>query len=709
MGPSLTVPEISAALGVTEKTVGTWAAQEEWSFLKGSTRQFPLRMLPKRRQMELAAALAPALPRREGEKDALQDLATLKEWQRRVMDARLALFAEFKRIEASRGTSQAVDVFCSRARRGVLPGHLQRLVNVANARGGRNGRAISKTMIFRWKSWEKDGIAAFAPKDGHTEQVPEWAPYFLKCFQRPQKPSIPEAMREMLQVLPTDIIMPSYHQVRRWQRKRSRLDMQRGRHSTGALRRFKGYCRRSTDNLLPLDVVQCDGHSFKSKISNPFHGRPFKPEVCAVIDVKTKMCLGWSAGLAESAHTVADALRHAMTVSEAKPWGGVPAILYTDKGAGNLAHMLNDSVTGVLARAGITHHTGIPGNAQGRGLVEKTNQKLWITAARKLTTFCGAGMDSLEQRRVYLRMDKEVRQTGTCALSELPSWSQFLALCEQSMRDYNNAPHAGLKKIKDAAGRIRYMTPAEAWFTAIREGWQPAMLDPAILDDLFRPQVTRITSRAQVSVFGNVYFEPVLEHYHGEEVVVEYDIHDPRAIRVRDKEQRLICLAQLDRNRRDFFPVAEVERARNKRADGRIKLLRSKIEEVEAERRGILDGEIDDALVIEADIGAVDRVLRLDDGADPDTFAVASIETPETALAPAAKITRIVSTRAERFSALLDDLRATPRPLTAPECEFLDSYYQEEGGRMYLAMVGDIRAEYGIAGETQENEKKLAG
>lgn len=621
-----------------------------------------------------------------------QDLTSLKKWQRDIMTSRLVIYREFEALAEQYGTTKAVKKLVAMAKNGILPAHLQQHLARANARGGKNSRTLSRSTLLRWhRDVREQGISALAPQKIEKNTVPAWAPYWIQCFQQPQKPSIPEAMAELARILPPEIPMPSYSQVRRFNDKRSRLEREKGRNSASALKRFRGYCRRSTDNLQPLDVVQCDGHSFKAKVANPFHGRPFKPEVCAVMDVKTRLCLGWSSGLAESSQTVADALRHSMTVNDAKPFGGVPAILYTDQGAGNMANMLNDEVTGILSRAGTVHHTGIPGNAQGRGMIEKANQRLWISAARRLQTFVGRGMDELEKRRVYLLTDKEVRQTGTCMISELPTWENFLEICRQAMLEYNSTPHSGLQKIKDTTGHIRHMTPYEAWFTAIREGWQPTLLDPSILNDLFRPQVVRKTRRAQVELFGKIYFNPILEHYHGADIVAEYDIHDPENIRVRDTNQRLICMAQLDRNKRDFFPIPEVERARDQRAKRRLDLVDRKRDEIIAERDGYLQIEADNTFLIEADAGAVDRVLGNDDFCPPPETTPEP--EPERQATPAA---RLYTSKSDKFNDMLSNLRATGRSLTMDECDWLTEYYQEDGGRMYLALVGDLRAEFGV-------------
>jgi len=296
------------------------------------------------------------------------DLTSLKKWQRDIFAARLTLYREFERLLELYGYTRAVDKLVLSAQTETLPEHLQNMVSQANARKGKT-RTLSASMVKGWyRKVKRNGITALAPKPAKKATIPDWALYFNKIYGRPQKPSLAEAMRELETVLPDDIELPSYHQVRRYHKNRSRIEREKGRHSGSAMRRFKGYIRRSTENLLPLDVVQCDGHSFKAKVAHPDHGRPFKPEICAVIDWKTRAVIGWSAGLAESSQTVADAMRHAITVGDKKPVGGQMAILYTDQGAGNTADNLGNETTGILSRVGITHTPASQGMHRDVGL-----------------------------------------------------------------------------------------------------------------------------------------------------------------------------------------------------------------------------------------------------------------------------------------------------------------------------------------------------
>ncbi len=526
------------------------------------------------------------------EKENLPCLLELKGWQRKTMDARICLYRVFEQLEELHGTNKAIEKFIALVKTETLPEHLLKLVPVANARsGGKNGkRTISRATIMRWKRWDRQGNpVAFAPKSIEKNKIPVWADYFLKCYQVPQNICMTEAMEEMEKILPPDIPMPSYDQVRRFNNKRSRLDRERGRRTGSAFKSIKRYRQRDTSQLLPTDVYLCDGHSFKAKVSHPTHGRPFKPEVCAVIDAATRVVVGWSAGVAESAITVADALRHAVTINDDKKYGGIPAILYTDGGSGNIAKVNSDKIVGLFPRLGITAEKGLPGNAQGHGLMEIVNKSMWIKAAKKLLTFCGKGMDAATQRRVYLTVNKDIKHKGTS--DSLISWPAFLKLCQEAVDDYNRRPHRALPKITDQqTGRKRHMSPFEQWAMFVAKGWQPE--EPLSQDELtvlFRPRQKVHVKRGYIKLWTNSYSHKALEHYHDERLIAAYDIHDSSLIQVWDTEDRFICHAKVDSNKSDYFPMSKVEHAGKERAKRRSKIAYDNLDEIEAELQGVLD------------------------------------------------------------------------------------------------------------------------
>lgn len=99
------------------------------------------------------------------------------------------------------------------------------------------------------------------------------------------------------------------------------------------------------------------------------------------------------------------------------------------------------------------------------------------------------------------------------------------------------------------------------------------MPTPAELDDLFRPYELRTVARCEVRIFNAIYFSLNLENYHADQVRVGYDIHDPSQVWIRDLEGRFITHADLNGNKRDYFPMSVVEAAKEKRMQGKLKRL----------------------------------------------------------------------------------------------------------------------------------------
>lgn len=552
------------------------------------------------------------------------DLGSLKSWQTRTMDARLAFIRMLEHAEPMVGITAAIAALVHQVHHSKLPADKQRLVHVANARSGSGTgkQTLSKRTLMRWWSdYKKSGgnYAVLAPASVEKNGTPVWAAAFLTQFQVPQNISIPQAIENMAMIAKPGDVIPSYYQAHRFKKKYSRLDIQRGRKSGSELRGQRLYRERSTEEFQPLDITLCDGHSFKAYIAHPSHGRPFHPEVCTVIDAVTRCVVGWSAGLAESAFTVADALRHACTVNDDKPLGGLPLIFYTDNGAGNKAKVNSDEVAGLYSRTGIKFETGYAGNPQGRGMVERLNATLWIPAAKKLATYTGKEMDSLAQRAVYLQLQKDVRtmdkDSTPIPAHRLMRWADFLDFMTDEVAAYNNRPHRSLPRITDPQTNLRrHATPLEIWQTWIANGWSAELLTEQELAHLFRPHEMVKCVRGRVTLFKNVYSDAALEHYHGLQLMVGYDIHDPSKAWVRDEEGRLIVIAKRDAHKSPWFPVAKVDQLRENRYQNRIKNVDRRREEIELERHGgpIETRVVQDVIEIDANvIETSDRIIAL--------------------------------------------------------------------------------------------------
>lgn len=473
-----------------------------------------------------------------------------------------------KMIKQGQKKTRVIQQFVDDANNQNLPSELLDAVNKANAKAGTD-RTVSRRSLFDWMKAvddaEKHGIAVLsvlAPKQRITK-IPEWASALLKVWGQPQKPTLTACM-ELLPSYLNGSPCPSYAQAWRFlKEKMGNVDVMRGRMGTKELRNIQPFIRRGTESLLPSDVYTADGHCFDAEVAHPIHGRPFRPEITSIIDVATRRVVGWSISLSESSWCVLDAIR--MSATEC----GIPAIFYVDNGSGYKNDLLNAQGHGVLARLNTEISHALPYNSQAKGIIERSHQTLWVKAAKNLPTYIGKDMDNEASNAVHKLTRNEIKKFGTA--KALMAWTDFIAYAEQVVDAYNNKPHSGLKRIVDAETlKKRYQTPMEAWNEALKNGAPIDIVEDWDAEDLFRPYEERKTRRGEIELFSNRYFSADLEQFHGDTVLVGYDIHNADKITVRNKDGQFICHALWNANKRDYFPKTKVEQNREKRAKGRL-------------------------------------------------------------------------------------------------------------------------------------------
>lgn len=541
--------------------------------------EYSFAVLPPETQAALIAASlsqaepdpAPAPVPESGMRDA-KSASRLTENQRSVMLARLAFVREIERMSQHVSQQRAILTLVGLARTGQLSPYLNDRVIRANDRKTEE-RTLSERTLKRWLAdYRKDGETGLAPARRDKDMsVPAWAKDFLRCYQRPTKPSIEAAYAEYAAKTAGD--RASIHQVRRFLAKLSPEARETGRRSPQELKALQPFKRRDTKNLLPCDVFTADGHKFDAEVLNPRTGKPYRPETTTVIDVATRRILGISIGEAESTIGVMDALRDAVQR------GGMFAIFYVDNGSG----FANDQVREIVDRLGGTMTHALPYNSQARGLIERAHQTIWVNAAKKLTSFIGADMDKHAGTKVHRISRRELRATGSTRL--IPTFAEFMAGVEFEIQTYNDRPHRGLAKIRDShTGKLRHQSPNEAWEAARAEGWEPITAPAELVADLFRPQITRTTLRGEVAWAGQRYFLNALRDFHGEEVRIAYDVRDASRIWVRTLEGELLGEALLDGNASDYMPRTMVELAQEKREQGQMKRALDKLETLTGKR-----------------------------------------------------------------------------------------------------------------------------
>lgn len=496
---------------------------------------------------------------------------------------------------------------------GVAWAKIVQAAETANAR--KNGdRTLSVASLMRWvKVLRESGsmsefMVKLSPKPPKAETPLDGLPWlgaFLSFYRLPNKPTVVMAYDEFsrwwLEEHSGDKAnMPSFSTVCRVVKRLPEIVKQVGRKTGSELRQVMPYVKRDWSVLKPNDVWIGDGHSFKARVAHPVHGNPFKPEVTMIIDGATRLIVGWAVSLAENTLAVADAIRYGVHV-----WG-CPAIYYSDNGAGQTAKVLDDPKLGILERLGVTHHTGIAGNPQGRGIIERLWQETLIPLAKTYATYLGADADQRTLQKHYRELNsaakawnsgKELSVKQARRRSEMPSFKQFLADIEACVAQYNQEHrHSGLPK----NGHGQHWTPFGFYKRRCEEtGFVPDYVPELELNSLFMPQVERTVSRCVVRWLDNEYFSLALAEYHGEKVVIRYDLHKAEQVQVWDMNGKFICLADFEGNRRHAFPVSAVENAQRKRLERRVKHLDEQKALAEAELKPALTQAVDFSLLVE--------------------------------------------------------------------------------------------------------------
>lgn len=499
--------------------------------------------------------------------------ALLADWQRDCGTARLAIVRHVLDMAELLGKTKAVEKFATDSKNGQLTATLADTVRRANAKAGKDGNAkVSRATLFNWlKLAENAGdnslVAVLAPKHRDVT-MPVWGATLLKLWGQPTKPSLSMVMRELVNVMGGENV-PTYAQASYFLRTHvGNVELERGRMGARELKNIQPFIRRDASELFPTDVYTADGHTFDAEVAHPISGRPFRPEITAIIDVASRKLVGFSIDLAESGLAVLDAIRTAVCTN------GVMALFYVDNGSGYKNAMMSRDGSGLMDRLGSTLTHSLPYNSQAKGVVERSHQSIWIQAAKRLPTYIGVDMDKEAKQKVFKKTRKDIATFGESKL--LLAWDDFMTLCHDEMQRYNNRPHnAHPRRHNKLTGRKEHLTPQQVWdeklTMMVNLGKPLVQVHEADMVDLFRPYIERKVLRGEIKMFNHVYFSRDLEQYHGETVHVGYDIHDASQVWVRDVSGRLLAVAKFEANTRAYFAQPVIEQALEKRAMGQLK------------------------------------------------------------------------------------------------------------------------------------------
>jgi putative transposase len=420
---------------------------------------------------------------------------------------------------------------------------------------------------------------------------PVWVDSLLRFYCHPHRPSVKQAWAAQVPHLEElGIEPPSYSTAVKIIEDLPVPVKLRARATGSALKSLLAYVGRDVSMFKSNDIWVCDGHTFKAKVLHPIHGQPFQPEITLVMDWVSRKIVGWSIGLSESVIAVSDAFRHAQLQTRARP-----LIYYTDNGGGQSNKVFDHEIHGVLVRQGIAHQTGIPGNPQGRGVIERLWQTTTIPLAQTYPSCIWRGADQNTVRKTLQRLNrKDTEARGA------PTWMQFLDDVAAMVHRYNyEHRHSSL------GGKV----PEAMYQERIDTGSIVFGPDDEEISELWMPQVSRRPHRGLIKLFGNAYFHASLPHVlaEREKVNVRYDIHDAGKVWVYREDGSFICEAIWNGHAREAFPVSQVEEARQKRVQRMVKRGEAIIAEAQAE----LQPTFDALPVIEPEILELGTLIQL--------------------------------------------------------------------------------------------------
>lgn len=379
---------------------------------------------------------------------------------------------------------------------------------------------------------------------------------FLLHYCRPARPMVSQAWRDSAAWYDGQgLRQPGYDTFVRLEHTLPMLVKNRGRMTGSAWRSLKPYTERDVSMFHANDLWVGDGHTFKATVQSPIHGRAFRPEVTFVLDWVSRKIVGYSVDLAESTIAVSAAFRDAQLRTRARP-----LVYYSDNGSGQTGKFIDCDVHGTLARQGIAHETGIPGNPQGRGVIERVWAGTLIAQAATYPTFMGKRADAETVRVTAVQVGKDQRAGRISAL--VPRWDTFLADLEATVEAYNARSHSSLGKQTPDQVHLARLDPDSVVFT----------VDDAEIHTLWMPEARRMPQRGLIELFNNTYFMPGLVDLlgEGEEVRVRFDIHRAERVWVLDSAGRLLGEAKWNGHRRAAFPVAYIDAKRAERVERKV-------------------------------------------------------------------------------------------------------------------------------------------
>lgn len=285
------------------------------------------------------------------------------------------------------------------------------------------------------------------------------------------------------------------------------------REGADALQRHVPSIRRTVDDIQVLEWVNIDGHVFDVRVADPDTGKPIRPTLVGIQDIRSSKMLAWRVGVSESAATVrlvfADLIRNF----------GIPADIILDNGRGFAAKWLTggaltryrfkilpEDPQGLLVQLGTNIHWATPFHGQAKPI-----ERAW-------GNLCDYIAKSAEADGAYTG-NSPVNKPANYD-SRVMAWDEFCALVDREMIDHNARPG---RTGRDYNGRSFDDVFAEGWAAAtIKTPSRQQLRDSLLAVERKRGD----TVTGEIKLFGNRYWTMECREIAGKYVTVRFDPDD---------------------------------------------------------------------------------------------------------------------------------------------------------------------------------------
>jgi putative transposase len=512
------------------------------------------------------------LPMQQAEAIVTASFAKASDTAKRTAQARYCLVSEITRKGGK------IDVALSQLQQELENGAVSPLVKTALQQ---LKKLPSRSTLFNWMTQYKTlGMDGLVPgHQGKARKDYGWEAKCLELFHSPNKPSLEmvadhlqrlgfksataSRLRSFINAMPHELGADSIYRVG--------AKLYRERH--------KDHRIRHTDTIPAGFLYNADGHTLDVYLAHPNTGKPWRAELTAFMDVRSRVIVGWEISESESAISTLTALSRAMATHD-----HVPAMLYLDNGSGYKSAMMNDDTAGFYAQFNIEPIFAIPGNARAKW-IERFFLTLEDRLGKTFTSYCGRDHDERHKAEVLRRV-----KAGEI---ELPSLDEWIAAFKDFLDWYHHEPHP------EVAGKTRW------------DVWQELERVPVGMADYqIRPRAKVNVLRGRVRLHKRDYAADYLHQFNGQELLAEYDLHDDSQVALLQLDGSFLMLAQL-KTKVAALPSSRIEEATQNRLVGQEKRLQRKV--LEVRHRAALTSTIDLQQLTElsADLPALDNVIPL--------------------------------------------------------------------------------------------------